>query len=402
MKYESQINLFILQAEWIPGFDHAGIATQAVVEKMLLKNERRRQDMSREEFMQECHAWSEKCSSEIRQQLGRMGASLDWNQCYYTLDPSFSTAVTKAFCTLHSENLIFRGERIVHWCPTLASTLSSQEVNRIDVPLDGFINVPTADGKKKKVKFGEMHLIKYRLTDSDSEKFIQVGTTRPETLFADVAVAVHPNDERYSKFIGKTVWSPVVPGRKLKIIADKGVSIEKGTGAVKVTPFHDPLDYEIWCRHGTLEEVGEVSCIDESGRMINSNLDIDGLDRFEAREKVLKMLSAGKLYGGTIKHEGAQVSVCSRTGDVIEPRLAKQWFLDCKDMFVKSAEAIKAGKVKRFSSRKIRSNDSDRSVPGLPITPTHRLVRQSGAVVFESTTFMGTSNSCVQISGVCF
>uniref|UniRef100_A0A8R1I9W4 valine--tRNA ligase n=1 Tax=Caenorhabditis japonica TaxID=281687 RepID=A0A8R1I9W4_CAEJA len=338
------------RAEWIPGFDHAGIATQAVVEKMLLKTTgKRRQDMSREEFIQECQKWSEKCSTEIRQQLSRMGASLDWNQCYYTLDPEFSNAVSHAFCTLHSDGLISRGKRIVHWCPTLGSTLSSQEVNRIDVPKDGFIIVPSENGTKIKVKVGEMHIIKYRLVDEDSE-YITVGTTRPETIFADVAIAVNPEDVRYSKLVGKFVWSPVVPGRKLKIIADSGVSIEKGTGAVKITPFHDPLDYEIWSRNQEKIETSSqiFSCIDENGKMINCSPEIDGMNRFTARNKVLEILSFQKLYDGIAIHDGAQVNVCSRTGDVIEPRLAEQWFLDCKEMFERSIEAIQSGQIKVY------------------------------------------------------
>uniref|UniRef100_A0A1I7THL1 valine--tRNA ligase n=1 Tax=Caenorhabditis tropicalis TaxID=1561998 RepID=A0A1I7THL1_9PELO len=331
------------RAEWIPGFDHAGIATQVVVEKMLAKSGRKRQEMSREEFVEECHKWSEKCSTEIRQQLCRMGASLDWNQSYYTLDPKFSEAVTKAFCILEKDGLITRGKRMVHWCPSLSSTLSSQEVNRVDVPSNSFLSVPGANGKKRKVKFGQMHRIRYKLVDSESE-FIEVGTTRPETLFADVAIAVHPDDHRYSKFHGKQVWSPVTPGRKLLIITDSAVSQEKGTGALKITPSHDPLDYEIWNRSN--EKLEEFSCIDKNGKMENCAAELIGIDRFEAREKVIEIL--GENYKGLMKHEGAQVNICSRTGDVIEPRLAEQWFLDCKDMFERSSEAIRTGKIQVF------------------------------------------------------
>ncbi|KAF1752183.1 hypothetical protein GCK72_018737 [Caenorhabditis remanei] len=338
------------RAEWIPGFDHAGIATQVVVEKILAKRGKRRQNMSREEFVQECHSWSEKCSAEIRQQLCRMGASLDWNQSYYTLDPKFSSAVTKAFCILEKDGLITRGKRMVHWCPTLSSTLSTQEVNRIDVPSNSYISVPSADGKKRKIKFGQMHLIRYKVVDSDSE-FVEVGTTRPETLFADVAIAVHPNDDRYSKLHGKYVWSPVTAGRKLLVITDSAVSIEKGTGAVKITPSHDPLDFDIWNRwksQNSTSEIEEFLCIDENGKMTNCAENILGIDRFEARERVIEMLSSSDDYKGLIKHEGAQVNICSRTGDVIEPRLTEQWFLDCKDMFIRSAEALKTGQIEVF------------------------------------------------------
>ncbi|CAL2042726.1 unnamed protein product [Caenorhabditis brenneri] len=339
------------RAEWIPGFDHAGIATQVVVEKMLSKTGRDRRNMSREEFVKECHKWSEKCSSEIRQQLCRMGASLDWTQSYYTLDPKFSEAVTKAFCTLEKEGLITRGKRMVHWCPSLSSTLSTQEVNRVDVAANSFLNIPSPNGsKKRQVKFGQMHLIRYKLVDSDAE-FIEVGTTRPETLFADIAIAVHPDDPKYSKFHGKYVWSPVTPGRKLLVITDSAVSVDKGTGAVKITPSHDPLDYEIWNRwksRNESSEIEEFSCIDEHGKMENCSDDFNGLDRFEAREKVLRMLESSGNYKGLIKHDGAQVNICSRTGDVIEPRLAEQWFLDCKEMFERSAEAIRTGKIEVF------------------------------------------------------
>ncbi|EGT32076.1 CBN-VARS-1 protein [Caenorhabditis brenneri] len=339
------------RAEWIPGFDHAGIATQVVVEKMLSKTGRDRRNMSREEFVEECHKWSEKCSSEIRQQLCRMGASLDWTQSYYTLDPKFSEAVTKAFCTLEKEGLITRGKRMVHWCPSLSSTLSTQEVNRVDVAANSFLNIPSPSGsKKRQVKFGQMHLIRYNLVDSDTE-FIEVGTTRPETLFADIAIAVHPDDPKYSKFHGKYVWSPVTPGRKLLVITDSAVSVDKGTGAVKITPSHDPLDYEIWNRwksSNQSSEFEEFSCIDEHGKMENCSDDFNGLDRFEAREKVLRMLESSGNYKGLIKHDGAQVNICSRTGDVIEPRLAEQWFLDCKEMFEKSGEAIRTGKIEVF------------------------------------------------------
>ncbi|ULT85976.1 hypothetical protein L3Y34_005984 [Caenorhabditis briggsae] len=339
------------KAEWIPGFDHAGIATQVVVEKMLAKRGRRRQDMSRKEFLDECHKWSEKCSSEIRHQLTRMGASLDWTQNYYTLDPKFSEAVTKAFCTLEKEGLITRGKRMVHWCPTLSSTLSSQEVDRVDVPTNTYINVPLANGLKRKVKFGQMHLIRYQLVDSSDSEYIEVGTTRPETLFADVAIAVHPEDDRYTKLHGKQVWSPVMPGRKLLVITDSAVSIEKGTGAVKITPSHDPLDYEIWNRwklQNPSSNIDEFSCIDENGKMVNCTEDFAGLDRFDAREKVIDKLTNSGNHKGLIKHDGAQVNICSRTGDVIEPRLAEQWFLDCKEMFVRSAEQLRTGKIEVF------------------------------------------------------
>ncbi|CAB3396978.1 unnamed protein product [Caenorhabditis bovis] len=330
------------KAHWIPGFDHAGIATQAVVEKMLAKKGMKRQEMSREEFLRHCHQWSEICSVEIKKQLSKMGASLDWNQAYYTLDDQFSKAVTTAFCTLHNEGLIFRGKRIVHWCPSLESTLSSQEVNRIEAPESGILTIPGKNGNRC-VRIGKMYMIRYKFVDC--EEYLEVGTTRPETLFADVAIAVHPDDSRFSKYVGRSVESPTNAAHKLPIIADSSVLRDKGTGAVKITPAHDPLDYEIWQRHKSTIEHDEIMCIDTNGMMINCGPEFDGLDRFEAREKIVEQLSSHGSCRIT-DYKNAQVNICSRTGDIIEPRLAEQWFLDCREMFENASKAIEMGKIK--------------------------------------------------------
>ncbi|CAD6197673.1 unnamed protein product [Caenorhabditis auriculariae] len=340
-------------AQWLPGFDHAGIATQAAVEKELFKRKGiSRKDLSREEFVKHCQDWSEKCSTEIRNQLTRLGATLDWDNSYYTLDNNFSSAVTSAFCNLHDDGLIFRGKRLINWCPSLSSALSDQEVDRIDVPPDGLINIPKTNSREmRQVKVGTMHLIRYKFTDSND--FLEVGTTRPETLFADVALAVNPNDQRFSKYIGKLVYSPVDPSRKLPILADSAVNPEKGTGVLKITPFHDPLDFAVAERHekeiddanpGILMS-NKANCIDSAGRLENTGTDLDGIDRFEAREKVIKLLSDYQLYGGTIRHTGAQVNICSRTGDIIEPRLMEQWFLDVKDLHQQAKDLIINQKV---------------------------------------------------------
>ncbi|CAI5450862.1 unnamed protein product [Caenorhabditis angaria] len=329
-------------AEWIPGFDHAGIATQAVVEKMLEKSGKSRKSMSRAEFLRECEVWSDKCSSEIQRQLSRMGASLNWNNKYYTLDTEFSKFVEKTFCRLYKEELIYRGERIVHWCPKLGSTLSSQEVDKIDIPENGIIQIGN-----RKISAGKMHNVKYYI--DGSEEYIIVGTTRPETIFADIAIAVHPNDPRYNNIIGKSVINRLIPNRKLLIIADEAVLMNKGTGAVKITPYHDPLDFEIYQRHeSNFENSSIIECIDKDGKMKNTGI-FDGLDRFEGREKTIEQLKLLESYSGIDEtFKSSHVNICSRTGDIIEPRLMEQWFMDVKDMYQRSKEAIETGKIKIF------------------------------------------------------
>ncbi|WKY09542.1 hypothetical protein Q1695_002142 [Nippostrongylus brasiliensis] len=336
-------------ASWIPGFDHAGIATQTVVERELWKRKGLRRDqMTREEFVDQCRTWSATNSAEIQRQLNVLGATLDWENSYYTLDEGFSSAVVEAFVRLHNDNLIYRDKRVVNWCPILQSSISDQEVVRLDLPSPTRIEVPSTSGGKRFVDVGTMFKVKYPLSDSDG--FISVATTRPETMFADVAIAVHPDDSRYSQFIGKFVKHPLRPGRNIPVIADEGVQIDKGTGAVKITPFHDALDWEIASRHK--EQLLALDahalgrrCIDIYGRLTTECGELAGVDRFDARSKVVKTIDSLGLFLGTMKHEG-QISLCSRTGDVIEPCLADQWFMDTAGLYSDAEKAVKDGRIK--------------------------------------------------------
>ncbi|KAK6024103.1 tRNA ligase class I [Ostertagia ostertagi] len=331
-------------ARWIPGFDHAGIATQVVVERELWKKKRLRRDqLSRQDFVEECRQWSEMNSAAIRKQLNILGATLDWKSAYYTLNDKFSSAVTEAFVRLHEDGLIHRDKRIVHWCPSLQSSISDQEVSHIDLSSSTKIVVPSSTGGKREVEVGAMYCVKYPMDDSD--RFIPVATTRPETMFADVAIAVHPDDSRFSQLVGKFVRHPLCQERKLPIIADESVQMDKGTGALKVTPSHDALDWEIASRHQ--EEILRHdqaaltrSCIDIHGKLNQTANEFAGLDRFDARAKIIEKLDSCGLFQGTLKHDG-QVKLCSRTGDVVEPRLTDQWFMNTEGLYEEAAQAIK-------------------------------------------------------------
>lgn len=334
---------------WYPGFDHAGIATQAIVEKELWKEKKiRRHQISQKEFLHRCNQWKDIRISTITRQLKRLGATLEWGNCYYTMDQHFSNAVVKAFCRLHSEGLIFRDRRLIHWCPTLQSTVSDEEVDHIEVGNLKTINVP-GDSGERLVSVGEMHHVRYEVVSSKNEleDFLEVATTRPETIFADVALAVHPNDFRYSRFIGRFVYNPLLSGRKIPVIGDEAVKPDKGTGVLKITPSHDFTDFEIATRH--IEILGDdalrVSCIDEKGCLKNAP-GFDCLDRFDARNKVLEKLKEIGAYGGQSVYSEGRIAVCSRTGDVVEPMMREQWFLNCEQMNDEVLEALSSHKLK--------------------------------------------------------
>ncbi|KJH53719.1 valine--tRNA ligase [Dictyocaulus viviparus] len=338
------------------------IATQTVVEKYLWKEKSLRRDMlSNEQFIDSCKQWSEMNSSAIRKQLDILGATLDWQNVYYTLDKKFSSAVIQAFVTLHKDGFIYRDNKVVNWCPHLQSSLSDQEVDHVSVSEPTKISVPFSQGGRRVVEVGAMYSIKYPIDNSD--RFIEVGTTRPETIFGDVALAVHPNDDRYSKLIGELVCHPLLLGRKIPIIADNRVQRDKGTGVLKITPCHDKLDYDIASLHW--DEIlyqdstaKSRSCIDANGKLNREAGEFVGLDRFDGRIKVIQKLDSLGLFSGRLKHEG-QIALCSRTGvflfvlrllkidcDIIEPRLAEQWFMKTAGLYDDAWQAIKAGKIK--------------------------------------------------------
>ncbi|RUM31253.1 MAG: valine--tRNA ligase [Aquifex sp.] len=313
------------QCVWVPGFDHAGIATQYVVEKQLAKEGISRLEIGREEFLKKVWEWVPKSRNAIRTQLTKLGVSVDWKRERFTLDEGFSRAVRKAFRTLYEEGLIYRAEYIVNWCPKDLTALSDLEV----------------EYEEEK---GSLWYIKYPVVDeqgNETGEFITVATTRPETMLGDTAVAVNPNDERYKHLIGKKVKLPLVSwerkdlkGNKVSnlipIIADERVKMDFGTGAVKITPAHDPLDFEI----GKTHNLPFVRVIDETGKMTENAGEFTGLDRYEARKSVIEKLQE---KGYLEKEEEITHSVghCYRCKTVIEPMVSVQWFVKVSDERIK-------------------------------------------------------------------
>jgi len=315
---------------WMPGTDHAGIATQNVVEKELAKNKIKRHDLGREKFVQEVWKWREKYGSTIIKQLKKLGASCDWDRERFTMDEGLSDAVLEVFVRLYKKGLIYRGNYIINWCPRCQTALSDEEAPHHE--LDGYL-----------------YYIKYPFVGAASgreqKEYITVATTRPETMLGDVAVAVNPKDKRFKNFIGKSLMLPLLE-REIKIIEDDFVDPEFGTGAVKVTPAHDPNDFEIGKRHN-LEPVN----IMHSDGSLNSNAgNYEGMDRFEAREAILEDLKARKLLEKVTPHKNA-VGHCYRCHTIIEPYLSKQWFVKMKPLAEPAIEAVEKGKIKFYPKR---------------------------------------------------
>uniref|UniRef100_A0A1A8CTA0 Valine--tRNA ligase, mitochondrial n=1 Tax=Nothobranchius kadleci TaxID=1051664 RepID=A0A1A8CTA0_NOTKA len=319
---------------WVPGCDHAGIATQTVVEKKLLREKgKRRQDFTREEFLQEVWKWKNEKGDEIYQQLRMLGSSLDWSRACFTMDPGFSRAVTAAFVRLCDSGLVYRSEALVNWSCALQSTISDIEVDSVEVPGPTALSVP---GYESKVEFGSMLTFAYPVEDHNSE--VGVSTTRPETMLGDVAVAVHPDDPRYQALHGKHCRHPFT-NRLLPIITDPVVDMKLGTGAVKVTPAHDHTDFLLSLRHS----LPRISVIGEDGTMMPScGQWLEGVKRFDARQMIVDALVEKKLFRGKQDHAMA-VPVCSRSGDIIEPLLKKQWFVRCDTMAKKAVQAVEDG-----------------------------------------------------------
>jgi len=286
---------------WVPGTDHAGIATQIVVERQLQEQKLSRHDLGRKNFVARVWEWKEKSGNTITTQMRRMGASVDWGHEYFTMDDKLSAVVTETFVRLYQQGLIYRGKRLVNWDPVLKTAVSDLEVESEEE--DGFL----------------WH-IAYPLVDGSGA--LTVATTRPETLLGDVAVMVHPEDERYAKHVGQRVKLPLT-GREIPVIADAYVDRSFGTGVVKVTPAHDVNDYAVGQRHG-LPIIG-VLALDAT---INDNAPekYRGMDRFVARKAVVADLEAQGLLVETKKHK-LMVPRCARTGQVVEPMLTDQWFV---------------------------------------------------------------------------
>lgn len=309
---------------WLPGTDHAGIATQNVVEKELAKEGLTKEDLGREAFVERVWRWKEEYGSTIIGQLKRMGCSCDWSRERFTMDEGYSAAVKKVFVDLYDDGLIYRGNRIINWCPRCLTALSDIEVEHEDSE-------------------GHLWHIKYPVKGSNDH--ITVATTRPETMLGDVAVAVNPNDPRYKDFIGRTLILPLTT-RQIPIIADEVVDMDFGTGAVKVTPAHDMNDFEIGDRHG-LKRLNiftpDAKVNEEGGRYA-------GLDRYVARKAVLKDLESGGLLAKTATHSHA-VGQCYRCHTVIEPYLSDQWFVRMKPLAQPAIEAVEDGRISFYPKR---------------------------------------------------
>ena len=306
---------------WVPGVDHAGIATQMVVERDLKERTgKSRHDLGREEFLKVCREWADARRGDILNQIRRLGCSCDFSREYYTLDEPRSKAVREVFCTLYHQGLAYRAERMVNWCPRCATVLSDLEVNHVE-------------------QSGHLWSIAYPLEDGSGE--LVVATTRPETMLGDSAVAVHPDDERYQGLVGKKVRLPLTD-RLIPIIADPMVDVAFGTGVVKITPSHDPNDFEAGKRHG----LEEISVIGFDGKMTaGAGAAYAGLDRFEARKKVLRDLETQGLRRGEKAHLNA-VGRCQRCDTVLEPLVSLQWFVKIRPLADKAVEAADRGDVK--------------------------------------------------------
>ncbi|KAF0913119.1 hypothetical protein E2562_020255 [Oryza meyeriana var. granulata] len=324
-------------ALWVPGVDHAGIATQVVVEKKIMRERNlTRHDIGREEFVSEVLKWKDEYGGTILNQLRRLGASLDWSRECFTMDKPRSKAVTEAFVRLYKQGLIYRDYRPVNWDCTLRTAISDVEVDYLEIKEETMLKVP---GYNTTVQFGVLISFAYPLEEGLGE--ITVATTRIETMLGDTAIAVHPEDDRYKHLHGRYAIHPF-NGRKLKIICDAElVNPTFGTGAVKITPAHDPNDFEVGKRHN----LEFISIFTDDGK-INSNggAQFEGMPRFTARVAVIEALKAKGLYKETKKNEMI-LGVCSRTNDVVEPMIKPQWFVNCNTMGKAGIDAVRSKRI---------------------------------------------------------
>ncbi|RWS05960.1 Valine--tRNA ligase-like protein, partial [Dinothrombium tinctorium] len=322
---------------WAPGCDHAGIATQVVVEKKLMREKQlTRHDLGREKFVEEVWNWKNEKGDKIYEQLKLMGCSVDWDRNTFTLDPKMSRAVTEAFVRLHERGLIYRSYRLVNWSCTLRSAISDIEVDKIDLNGRTLLSVP---GYESKVEFGVLISFAYPVEGEGNDEIV-VATTRIETMLGDTAVAVHPEDARYKHLHGKSVIHPLV-NRKMPIICDEYVDPNFGTGAVKITPAHDHNDYEVGKRH----KLPFINILEDNGLIAEGFGEFSGMKRFDARKSVIEALKSKGLYRETKEHTMV-VPICSRSKDIVEPLLKVQWYVNCNQMAKRSVDAVKNGELK--------------------------------------------------------
>ena len=309
---------------WMPGTDHAGIATQAKVDAQLREQGVSRYDIGREKFLEHAWAWKEKYGNRIKYQIRTLGSSCDWDRERFTMDEGCSHAVREVFVQLYKKGLIYQGKRITNWCPHCNTALSDIEVEHQN-------------------EQGHLYHLKYQVEGED--RFVEIATTRPETMFGDTGVAVHPDDERYSDLVGKTLILPIV-GRRIPLFADSYVDPQFGTGAVKVTPAHDPNDFDMGARHN----LEQIVVINNDGTMAENTGKYAGLDRYECRKQLIEDLKQQGYLISIEEHEHA-VGHCSRCSTTVEPLVSKQWFVKMESLAKPAAEAVKSGKIKFVPER---------------------------------------------------
>ena len=324
---------------WVPGTDHAGIATQSVVEKKILKTEGKfRTDFTREEFVKRVWEWKEEYGNKIMEQFNKLGVSFDLSRQYFTMDKERSKSVQEAFIQLFERGILYRSKRMVNWCCALQTAISDVELENLELSQPTKLTIP---GHKGTYEFGVLIDFAYKFKKDPSKEII-VSTTRIETMLGDTAVAVHPDDDRYKSIIGEELVHPFFPERKMKIIADS-ILVDKdfGTGAVKITPAHDPNDFACGERH----KLEFINIFNDDGTLNENGGEFKGMLRYDCRNRILERLDELKLLRG--KHPNKMnIQKCSKSGDIIEPMVKDQWWINCKDVAKRAMDEVNSGKIK--------------------------------------------------------
>ncbi|MFA5577306.1 MAG: valine--tRNA ligase [Tissierellaceae bacterium] len=311
-------------ALWLPGTDHASISTEARVVNKIKAEGKTKEGLGREAFIEEAWEWTHKYGNTIKNQLKKLGVSSDWTRDRFTLDEGLSNAVEEVFIRLYEKDLVYRGDRIINWCPSCMTAISDAEVEHEDQ---------------------EGHIWHVRYPIKDSQDYIVIATTRPETILGDLAIAVHPEDQRYTDMVGKTAILPLM-NREIPIVADNYVEMEFGTGAVKITPSHDPNDFEVGERHG----LGQCIIMNENGTISPQGGIYEGLERYEARKRIVEDLDKEGYLVEAKEHQNA-VGHCERCGTVVEPLISKQWFVKMEPLAKPALEAYRKGELNFIPER---------------------------------------------------
>jgi valyl-tRNA synthetase len=322
---------------WLPGCDHAGISTQSVVEKTLWRKEKKtRHDLGREKFVETVWDWKDEYHQKINSVLRKMGGSFDWTREAFTMDANLSAAVTETFCRLHEEGTIYRANRLVNWCTQLNTALSNLEVENKELTGRTLLDVP---GYEKKVEFGVIVHFRYQIEGSDET--IEVATTRIETMLGDTGIAVHPEDERYEHLVGKNAVHPFIAGRLMPIVADDYVEKDFGTGAVKITPAHDPNDFALGQRHN----LQFINILNDNGTINSNGGAYEGQKRFDVRYTIEDDLKKLGLFVDK-KDNPMKVPLCEKSKDIIEPLMKPQWWMKMRDLADEAIKVVKSGEIK--------------------------------------------------------